>query len=144
MIVIDTTVLVYAVGGDHPLRQPCRELVGALRDGQLRATTTPEVIQEFAHVRGRRRPRDDAAALARDFAILLAPLMPVDDEDLAAGLSLFAEAGELGAFDAVLAAASRRRGARALVSADRAFEEVRDLRHVDPGAPDLLGVLAAG
>jgi uncharacterized protein len=144
MIVIDTTVLVYAVGDDHPLRQPCRELVATLRDGHLRATTTPEVIQEFAHVRARRRSRDDAAALACDFAVLLAPLMTVEDEDLTAGLSIFTEAATLGAFDAVLAATSRRRGARALVSADRAFEEVRHLRHIDPGVPDLLAALEEG
>jgi hypothetical protein len=68
----------------------------------------------------------------------------VEDEDLTAGLSIFTEAATLGAFDAVLAATSRRRGARALVSADRAFEEVRHLRHIDPGVPDLLAALEEG
>lgn len=27
MIVLDTTVLVYATGTEHPLREPCRRLV---------------------------------------------------------------------------------------------------------------------
>ena len=66
MILLDTTVLVYAVGDAHPLRQPCRQLVEAVRDAHLRATTTTEVIQEFAHVRSRRRPRHDAAAFFYD------------------------------------------------------------------------------
>ena len=55
MIVLDTTVLVYAVGADHPLREPCQLLVRAIADGTILATTTIEVIQEFTHVRGRRR-----------------------------------------------------------------------------------------
>jgi predicted nucleic acid-binding protein len=35
MIVLDTTVLVYAKGADHPLRAPCRELIAALASGEL-------------------------------------------------------------------------------------------------------------
>ena len=55
MIVLDTTVLVYAKGIDHPLRQPCRKLIDLIADGRIEATTTVEVIQEFVHVRARRR-----------------------------------------------------------------------------------------
>lgn len=142
MILLDTTVLVYAVGADHPLRDPCRALVAALRDGDLRATTTPEVIQEFAHVRARRRDRRDAAELAGDFASLLRPLVVVDDDDLHGGLALFAEHEQLGAFDAVLAAAALRRGLPALISADRAFATVDDLPYFDPGQPDLVPTLS--
>jgi predicted nucleic acid-binding protein len=68
VIVLDTTVLVYAVGAEHPLRAPSRGLVELVRDGSVLATTTLEVIQEFAHARARRRPRADAAARAREFA----------------------------------------------------------------------------
>ena len=67
MIVLDTTVLVYAVGVDHPLREPCQQLIRAIADGTILATTTTEVIQEFTHVRARRRDRKDAAELARDY-----------------------------------------------------------------------------
>jgi uncharacterized protein len=63
VIVLDATVLVYAVGGKHPLRDPCRRLVDAVADGSLAATTTVEVIQELVHVRPRRRGRPDAARL---------------------------------------------------------------------------------
>jgi len=65
MIVLDTTVFVYAKGADHPLRDPCRELIAAIADERIEATTTAEVIGEFVHVRARRRGRGDAAALGR-------------------------------------------------------------------------------
>lgn len=138
MIFIDTTVLVYAVGADHPLRDPCRALVQAIQDGEVTATTTVEVVQELAHVRARRRERRDAVSLARSYAALLAPLVAVDGGDLDAGLDLFERHSRLGAFDAVLAAVALRRGATALVSADRGFGGVPDLRTLDPGAPDFL------
>ena len=65
MIVLDTTVLAYAVGEAHPLRDPCRRLLAAHAEGRIEATTTVEVIQEFAHIRARRRTRPDAVRLAR-------------------------------------------------------------------------------
>lgn len=128
MILLDTTVLVYAVGGDHPLGAPARRLMEAIASGRLRATTTVEVVQEFVHVRARRRDRRDAAALGRAFAGLLAPLWVTGEDDLAQGLDLFEALPSLGAFDAILAATARARGADGLVSADRAFGEVVGLR----------------
>lgn len=137
MIVLDTTVLVYAKGAEHPLREPCRELIEAIAEGALQATTTVEVIQEFAHVRARRRDRADAAALARDYAELLSPLLQVTGEDLRTGLDMFERNTVLGAFDAVLAACAIARGARALVSADVAFAKAPGL---DVVVPDTDGV----
>lgn len=137
MILLDTTVLVYAVGSDHPLQSPCRQLIALLRDAEVRATTTVEVIQEFAHVRARRRPRDDAAHLALSYARGLAPLVGPDEDDLAEGLDLFRRSDRLGPFDAVLAATARRRG-WALASADRSFGAVTDLTYLDPSSPRFL------
>ncbi len=142
MIVVDTTVLVYAKGSEHSYRGPCRALIAAIADGRLQATTTAEVIQEFAHVRARRRGRADAAALARDYGDLLSPLLPITAESLRAGLRLFESTERLGAFDAVLAAATTGSGATALVSADREFAAITALRHVIPDADGIQRLLA--
>ncbi|WP_094289330.1 type II toxin-antitoxin system VapC family toxin [Mycobacterium lehmannii] len=141
MIVLDTTVLVYAKGADHPLRDPCRELIGAIGDGHIEATTTAEVIQEFVHVRARRRQRTDAAALGRDYAELLSPLLGVSSESLQRGLALFETTPRLGAFDAVLAAASAGAGATALVSADTAFADLPGIVHIVPDASGIASLL---
>ena len=141
MIVLDTTVLVYAKGGDHGLRYPCRELLAAVASGRVEATTSVEVIQEFVHVRARRRGRADAAGLGRDYAELLAPLLPISASDLRTGLALFESSESLGAFDAVLAAAAINVGAEALVSADRGFATVAGLRHLDPSENGLRELL---
>ncbi len=142
MIVLDTTVLVYAVGAEHPLRDPCQALVRAISEGAVEATTTIEVIQEFAHVRARRRDRADAALHASDYIDLLSPLIEVRESALRAGLRTFSDARHVGAFDAVLAAAaseSSHDGPGTVVSADRAFAELPGVRHV---FPDERGVAA--
>jgi predicted nucleic acid-binding protein len=140
MIVLDTTVLVYAKGSAHPLRDPCRDLVSAIADGQLAATTTVEVIQEFTHVRAKRRGRTDATGLANDYAELLTPLLTATAADLRAGLELFRRIDRLGAFDAVLAAATLGSPAT-LVSADTAFAGIPELTHVVPDASGVRDLL---
>jgi predicted nucleic acid-binding protein len=142
MIVLDTTVLVYAKGADHPLRDPCRELVAAIAEERIEATTTAEVIQEFVHVRARRRDRGDAAALGRDYAELLSPLLTITSDHLQRGLTLFETTLRLGAFDAVLAAASANVGATAVVSADAAFADLPDISHIVPDAAGIAGLLS--
>jgi uncharacterized protein len=137
VIVLDTTVLVYAKGADHPLRDPCRRLIAAIADRQIEATTTVEVIQEFVHVRARRRDRTDAVMLGSDYVELLSPLLTVTTEHLRRGLSLFEQVQRLGAFDAVLAAAAIEVSANALVSTDTAFVEAPDLPHL---IPDVAGI----
>jgi len=142
VIVLDTTVLVYSVGSDHPLRAPCRSLIEAIGDGGLAATPTLEVIHEFARVRARRRDRSDARSMASAFVDLLSPLTLVDADDLSRGMDLFVADDRLGAFDAVLAAAVIERDhLTALVSADRAFGSIPGLVHVDPSDPKALATV---
>jgi uncharacterized protein len=143
VIVLDTTVLVYAVGTDHPLREPCQELIRAIAGGTILATTTIEVIQEFTHVRARRRDRKDAADLARDYIELLSPLLIVEETDLREGLRLFEQGTAFGSFDAVLAAAAHAAGAEALVSADAGFSGIAAISHVVPDADGVRGLLGA-
>ncbi len=141
MIVLDTTVLVYAKGTDHELRDPCRRLIEAIAAGEIEATTTVEAVQEFVHVRARRRGRADAASLGQDYAELLSPLLTVTGEQLSAGLGLFERIDRLGAFDAVLAATAIGSGASALVSADGDFASVPGLAYVRADASGISGLL---
>jgi uncharacterized protein len=141
VIVLDTTVLIYAVGDHHAFRDPCRQVVEAVRTGHLEATTTVEVIQEFAHVRARRRDRADAAELARAYLELLSPLLVAEERHLVEGLQLFERHPQLGSFDAVLAATAQASAATALVSADAAYGVVPRLRHVVPDPAGVTGLL---
>lgn len=131
MVILDSQILSYAVGEDHPLRRPCRRVLQAHYSGELAATTTVEVLQEFTHVRARRRSRSDAVALAHRFAKAFALLL-TRPEDLDRGLHLFQLYPPLGAFDAVLAAVAINQEAEALLSGDQAFGLIPDLPWIDP------------
>jgi predicted nucleic acid-binding protein len=140
VIVLDTTVLVYAVGAEHPLREPCLRLLSAATS--VRLTTTAGVIQEFVHVRQRRRPRADAMALGRAYLDLLGPLLEVPDAAVGDALELLVKHPRLGPFDAVLAAAATHAGCTALVSADSAFGDLTGCPVVVPDDGGVQKLLA--
>jgi len=139
VIVLDTTILVYALGDQHPLRSPCRDVIAAIGQGTVAATTTIEVIQEFTHVRARRRGRAEAVSRARDYVGLLTPLLQPSESDLATAMRLFLEHDTLGMFDAVLAAVTLSSShTTGLMSADKAFASIDDLSYLVPGIdPDV-------
>lgn len=114
-----------------------------MASGRVAATTTVEVVQEFVHVRSRRRSHDDAAQVGAAYASLLAPLLQVDGDDLLRGLQLFRSTAGIGAFEAVLAAVASSRHATALVSADAAFGAVPGLPAVLPDEPSIAQLLAS-
>lgn len=102
------------------------------------------MIQEFAHVRARRRNREDAVRLSNAYRTLFSPLLIVEEADLHAGLGLFQRHAELGSSDAVLAAAVLSIEATAFVSADSAFGAVEHLPHVLPDTAGIETVLKYG
>lgn len=143
MLTIDTNVLIYKSGGDHPLKAPCTRIIALIAEGRIEAMTTPEAIQKFAHIYARRRGRRAAVQRATEYAELLAPLRLSEPEHLESGLQLWADNEELGAFDAVLAAVALDTKYATIVSADRAFASVPGLTHVFPDEAGITSLLDA-
>lgn len=143
MIVLDTTILAYGAGGDHPLRDESLTLLEAIAEGRIEATTTVEVIQEFVHIRARRQSRPEAAKIGRSYAELLGPLLVVGEDTVEGALRIFERHDSLGAFDAFLAASALSSNADALVSADRSFSSVPKLRHIAPGTREFDRLVGA-
>lgn len=141
MIVVDTTVLVYALGTDAGRAEASSSLLTAVAEGTVQATTTHEVIQEFAYVRARRHGRTDAARHARRYLDLLSPLVPITDVVLRSGLTLFETHERIGSFDAVLAAAAIEAEAEALVTDDRGLLALDVLRCLTPDDPEIQAML---
>ena len=132
MIVLDANVLVYAVGEPHPQRDACQRILRAVAEGELQATTTAQVIQEFAQAYERRRGRAEASARAADLVDLLAPLLEVDADAVREALAWFADT-DLDPSGAVLAAATHLTDGARLVSGDPGFSVLEE-RWVTPTA----------
>lgn len=131
-VAIDTSVPVYAVGSDSPFKDSCRQLIQLAGTGDVVLEASVEVIQEFLHVRARRTgDRLVAANAARALADVVR-LHEVEEADTRRAIDLFARHSPLDALDAIHAATCLNRGISTLISADRAFDDLPDLRRVDP------------
>lgn len=128
----DTSVFVYALGGEHPYREPCREIVRKAAAGDLQGEAGADLLQELAQQRLRRTgDRAGAAKAARNVATL-AWWHPVEPNDAQRGLDLFERHPELDARDAVFAALAINRGIDAILATDRAFDGIGGLERIDP------------
>lgn len=121
MIFLDTNVLMFAVGRDHPLKAPARAL---LRDAVAGPplVTSAEVLQELLHAYGpvdRLDTFDDALALVDGLGVVVWDLT---DADVRMARALAATHPTLTARDLIHLAACRRRGATDLATFDRGLK----------------------
>lgn len=137
----DTSIFVYALGGEHPYREPCREIVRRASAGDLQGEASADLLQELIHQRFRRTgDRADAAAATRDVAKLVW-LHQLEPADVQRGISLFETHPHLDARDAVFAAVALNRGIDAILATDRGFEGVEGLERIDPADERTLATL---
>lgn len=127
---VDTSVLLTAVGGDHPDRAPCRSLVAAAADGRFRLHASVEAVQEFVFHRTRRVARDLAVRQTRKVSDGLV-LHPFDEDVLAQSLDLCERTGLRGR-DAVHVATAQLAGFDTIVSLDSDFDGVSGIRLLHP------------
>jgi uncharacterized protein len=129
---LDANVFLYALGADSPHRAPCRDVLQAVGQGKLDGITSSEVLQEILHVRSRRVNVTDAASAVRAAADLVAEVFPVTPQDVLEACSLLEAHASLGARDALHAAVMKNSQVHILVSVDRDFDVIPDLKRIAP------------
>lgn len=128
----DTSIFVYALGREHPYREPCREVARLAAVGDLQGEASVDLLQEFTHQRARRTGDRRGAAKAARSVAKLAWWHPVEPNDVQRGIDLFETHESLDAQDAVFAALAINHGIDAILTTDRAFDEVDGLERIDP------------
>ena len=121
MMFVDTNVLVYAVGGPHPLRDAARAFFEESLATSRPLATSAEVLQELMHVYlpvGRLATLDAALTLA---ASLIPTVWAVEPDDVLLARALADVYRGLGARDLLHLACCRRRQAQAIKTFDRAL-----------------------
>ena len=129
---IDTAVIMYAAGGEHALREPSRRVLSRIGNGDLDGVISVEVVQEILHrFISLRRPEIGIAqaAQAMDF---FAPVLPITHALMRRVPDLAARYPLLAARDLVHVATCVHEGITAIISPDRGFDQVAEVRRIDP------------
>lgn len=130
-IFIDTSVIMYAAGAEHPHRAACRRVLERVADGSLQGVTSTEVVQEILHRFGGGR-REIGQRMALGVLDLFDDLIPIDRPAIAGTVSLFADHPQLSARDALHVATCVNRSIGEIVSVDRGFDSVAEVRRIEP------------
>lgn len=130
-VFIDTSVIMYAAGSEHPHRAACRSVLERVADGSLDAVTSTEVVQEILHRFARGR-RDVGERMARGVLELFGELISVDRPTILGTVTLFSEHAQLPARDALHVATCLSRAIGEIVSVDTHFDAVTVVRRIEP------------
>jgi len=128
---IDTSVVRYAGGADHPYRAACRAVMRQVADETLDAVTSAEVVQEIQHrcARGHHRA---GAQMARSVLGLFSEVLPIDRRTIAGAVAIYEDHPHLSARDALHVATCVTNDIADIVSVDAGFDEATEVRRIDP------------
>ena len=131
-VFIDTAVVMYANGTAHPLREACRAIMIRIGDGQLEAVTSAEVVQEIVHrFMSIKRP-EFGIEIARVTMDAFAPVLPITHALMRRVPDLAVRYPHLSARDLVHLATCIQEGIPEIVTPDRGFDHLAELRRIDP------------
>jgi predicted nucleic acid-binding protein len=138
-VFIDTSIFMYARGKDHPLKAPCSQIiVGIAKEGALGSYGSPiinaEVLQEILYRYVMIERGETGLAICRDIEALEIEVLPVTAEDMNRAFELYEryKAKGLPPRDLVHAAVMINNGMSHILSADKHFDSIKEIKRVRP------------
>lgn len=130
-VFVDSAVLMYAAGRDHPLRGPSLRFLDRVAEGSIHAITSVEVVQEILHRYLSLSRPDLAKIVAKDAQDMFAPVVPITHAVMRRIPELADKYPGLQARDLVHLATCIHEGVTEIVSPDKGFDQVSELRRID-------------
>jgi uncharacterized protein len=142
LVFVDSNIPLYATGGEHQLREPCRQIIRRIAAQPSRFLTSAEVLQEMLHhfLRVKRWPQ--AQFTLNDFIDLMAGrIEAVTSDDVWRAGEMASDRPGIESRDYVHCAVMGRVGALVILSADAGFDRL-PVRRIDPSkAAEQVGLL---
>jgi predicted nucleic acid-binding protein len=125
---VDTNVVIYT-RSSTPYCDPCSQIVTAIAAGEADGRTSTAVLEEVWHLELSERARRLEGLAANAYATFR-PVLDVTSEIFARALDL--DDTSIGANDRVHVATCLANDIDTILSADRGFDAVEQLRRIDP------------
>ncbi|MBI3245615.1 MAG: type II toxin-antitoxin system VapC family toxin [Deltaproteobacteria bacterium] len=131
---LDTNIVMYAVGKDHPHKEPCRAVLEQVERDEIDVVTSVEVLQEVLH-RYYSLNRPDLAELAyRSLEKSCEQILSVTKADLDRAFHLLKIHLDIRSRDAIHAAVMLNNGLTHILSTDTHFDRIAGITPVEPRA----------
>lgn len=132
MKLLDTNIVIYAFGGPHPYREPCRELFQDVARGNAGYVIDVELLQEVLHIYSYRADRAQAFAVFDRLLRVFPDPLPVTKGEAVRARELLGKHGQLSPRDAVHLAVVLTRGLEGVVTTDKGMVQVGEVACYDP------------
>jgi predicted nucleic acid-binding protein len=129
---VDANVFMYTAGRPHPLREPCRQALEAALNTRVRLVTDSEVLQEILYRYFSIQKPLAAKTVYRATVDMCDEILPIAESHTARALELLLQYPSLSPRDALHIATMEGRGLRNILSTDCDFDEVKEIRRIDP------------
>jgi predicted nucleic acid-binding protein len=131
-MLVDANVVFCATGGSHPYKAASSRILLDAARGILDANVDVEVFQEVLHAYSLRGERKRGLSTFDDLLLTFPAPIPVERDDIIGARVLMERHDRLSARDCIHAAVVLNHGLEAIVSADRAFDEITEIKRLDP------------
>jgi predicted nucleic acid-binding protein len=123
-VFVDSNIPMYVAGAPHPNREPATRFMERVREGEIAACTSTEVLQEILY-RYSALGRLDLAGRVYDLFVQIVPeIFDVTLGDTDVARDLITSTGGISARDAVHAAVMINREVDTIATFDRGFERL--------------------
>ena len=132
MKLLDTNIVVYAVGRPHGYKRACVQLLQDVVNGAGDFNVDTELLQEVLYLYTARGERALGLSTCSDLLLMFPNPLPIGREEIVVAHGLLTGHPDLLRRDAIHAAVVLANGLEGIVSADRVFGSIANLRGFDP------------
>jgi uncharacterized protein len=131
---LDANLIMYSLGGPHPLQVPSKGILEKIKNDSLRVVSNTEVLQEilYRYFSIRKQALGELAYTA--MIDLCQAILPVTLQDTDRALGLLKKNPQITSRDAIHAATMLNNGIKEILSADPHFDLIAGIRRIDPAA----------
>lgn len=131
---IDANLIMYSMGGGHPLRDPCREVFEKIRSGRIIVVTNTEVLQEILYRYFSIRKPALGEMAYQSMVQICVEIFPVTRAETDKALEILKSHERITSRDAIHAATMINNGIKEILSIDPHFDLVREIKRIDPAS----------
>jgi hypothetical protein len=131
IVFVDSNIPMYVAGREHPLRAPSLRFLERVRDGEIDACTSTEVLQEILYRYAGLQRLDLARQVYELFVQLCGAVFPVTLADTDRAKELVCGAPGLGVRDAIHAAVMVNNDVRHIATFDTGFDGLQGIERVE-------------
>lgn len=132
MKLVDTNIIMYAVGKTHTLKEPCKELLRKVVNSEISANIDVEVLQELLYVYDSRGERKRGLRIISEMMVLFPNPFAIGKNEIVKAKDLMKKYSTLTTRDAIHCAVTINLNLEGIISTDKGLDAVKEIHRLNP------------